>query len=103
MIEVESVQVEAKSKVVRVDEEAATQKANEAQALKNECESDLAEAIPALEAALSALDTLKVSESVFYRPPVHLFLNRNSENHEDSYFCAGKEFVCSFSHLTLQL
>jgi len=58
---VESVQVEAKSKVVRVDEEAATIKANAAQALKNECESDLAEAIPALEAALSALNTLKVS------------------------------------------
>lgn len=53
--------MEAKSKTVRVDEEAATVKANEAQALKNECESDLAEAIPALEAALSALDTLKVS------------------------------------------
>ncbi|XP_063065421.1 dynein axonemal heavy chain 12 [Engraulis encrasicolus] len=62
VIEVESVQVEAKSKVVRVDEEAATLKANEAQALKNECESDLAEAIPALEAALSALDTLKPSD-----------------------------------------
>ncbi|XP_074537088.1 dynein axonemal heavy chain 12 [Halichoeres trimaculatus] len=62
VIEVESVEVEAKSKVVRVDEEAATIKANEAQALKNECESDLAEAIPALEAALSALDTLKPSD-----------------------------------------
>uniref|UniRef100_A0A7N6C1K8 Dynein axonemal heavy chain 12 n=1 Tax=Anabas testudineus TaxID=64144 RepID=A0A7N6C1K8_ANATE len=57
-----SVDVEAKSKVVRVDEEAATIKANEAQTLKNECESDLAEAIPALEAALSALDTLKPSD-----------------------------------------
>lgn len=54
-------EVEAKSKLVRVDEETATIKANEAQALKNECESDLAEAIPALEAALSALDTLKVN------------------------------------------
>uniref|UniRef100_A0A8B9L9M7 Dynein axonemal heavy chain 12 n=1 Tax=Astyanax mexicanus TaxID=7994 RepID=A0A8B9L9M7_ASTMX len=62
VIEVESVQVEAKSKVVRVEEEAASQKAAEAQALKNECESDLAEAIPALEAALSALDTLKPSD-----------------------------------------
>ncbi|XP_030590036.1 dynein heavy chain 12, axonemal [Archocentrus centrarchus] len=62
IIEVESVAVEAKSKVVRVDEEAATIKANEAQALKDECESDLAEAIPALEAALSALDTLKPSD-----------------------------------------
>lgn len=65
VIEVESVEVEAKSKLVRVDEETATLKANEAQALKNECESDLAEAIPALEAALSALNTLKVN-SIFY-------------------------------------
>ncbi|XP_029975539.1 dynein heavy chain 12, axonemal [Salarias fasciatus] len=62
VIEVESVEVEAKSKVVRVDEQAATIKADEAQALKDECESDLAEAIPALEAALSALDTLKPSD-----------------------------------------
>ncbi|XP_028312358.1 dynein heavy chain 12, axonemal [Gouania willdenowi] len=61
-IEVESVEVEAKRKVVCADEEAATIKANEAQALKTECESDLAEAIPALEAALSALDTLKPSD-----------------------------------------
>lgn len=60
MIAVESVEVEAKSKVVRIDEEAATIQASEAQALKDECESDLAEAIPALEAAVSALDTLKV-------------------------------------------
>ena len=67
VIEVESVEVEAKSKVVRVDEEAATIKADEAQALKNECESDLAEAIPALEAALSALDTLKVGTLQLYR------------------------------------
>ncbi|GCB68504.1 hypothetical protein scyTo_0000891 [Scyliorhinus torazame] len=62
VIEVESAAVEAKSKVVKVDEEAATEKAAEAQALKNECESELAEAIPALEAALSALDTLKPSD-----------------------------------------
>ncbi|ROL53285.1 Dynein heavy chain 7, axonemal [Anabarilius grahami] len=62
VIEVESVEVEAKSKLVRADEETATLKANESQALKNECESDLAEAIPALEAALSALDTLKPAD-----------------------------------------
>ena len=55
-------EVEAKSKVVRVDEEAATIKAKEAQSLKDECESELAEAIPALEAALSALNTLKVNK-----------------------------------------
>lgn len=61
IIEKESAEVEAKSKTVKVDEELATEKATEAQALKNECESDLAEAIPALEAALAALDTLKAS------------------------------------------
>lgn len=53
--------MEAKRKFVKLDEEIASGKAEEAQLLKNECESDLAEAIPALEAALSALDTLKVS------------------------------------------
>nr|DBA18657.1 TPA: hypothetical protein GDO54_016881 [Pyxicephalus adspersus] len=62
IIEKESAEVEAKSKIVRVDEEVATQKASEAQALKNECESELAEAIPALEAAMSALNTLKPSD-----------------------------------------
>lgn len=61
VIEIESAQVEAKRKFVKLDEEIASGKADEAQALKNECESDLAEAIPALEAALSALDTLKAS------------------------------------------
>lgn len=72
-------EVEAKSKVVRVEEEAATQKANESQALKNECESDLAEAIPALEAALSALDTLKVSVKVDLRlhPKAQSVLSQN--------------------------
>lgn len=53
--------MEAKREFVKFDEEIASGKAEEAQALKNECESDLAEAIPALEAALSALDTLKAS------------------------------------------
>ncbi|XP_031463952.1 dynein heavy chain 12, axonemal isoform X1 [Phasianus colchicus] len=61
-IEIESAEVEQKRKIVKVDEEIATKKAEEAQALKNECESDLAEAIPALEAALEALDTLKPSD-----------------------------------------
>lgn len=61
IIEVESAEVEEKRKIVKVDEEFATAKAEEAQALKNECESDLAEAIPVMEAAIGALDTLKAS------------------------------------------
>ncbi|XP_028906396.1 dynein heavy chain 12, axonemal isoform X2 [Ornithorhynchus anatinus] len=62
VIKRESAAVEAKSKVIKVDEEEALGKTEEARVLKNECESDLAEAIPALEAALSALDTLKPAD-----------------------------------------
>ncbi|XP_068600100.1 dynein axonemal heavy chain 12 [Brachionichthys hirsutus] len=61
-IEEETKEVEIKRKLVRDDEEEATKKAKEAQYLKNECESDLAKAIPALEDALSALNTLKPSD-----------------------------------------
>lgn len=60
VIEKESAEVEARSELVRKDEAVANQKASESQALKEECEGDLAEAIPALEAALAALNTLKV-------------------------------------------
>lgn len=44
------------------DEAIANKAAAEAQAIKDECESDLAEAIPALEAAIEALDTLKPAD-----------------------------------------
>ena len=46
---------------MKAEEAVANEQAAQARALKDECESELAEAIPALEAALSALDTLKVS------------------------------------------
>ena len=52
VIEKESVEVEATSKNVRRDEAAANVQAAEAQSLKDECENELAEAIPALEGAL---------------------------------------------------
>jgi len=48
--------------VIAGDEVAANQAAAAAQGIKEECESDLAEAIPALEAAINALDTLKPAE-----------------------------------------
>ena len=51
---------EAQREVVYADEAVANEQAKEAQSLKDECEAELAEAIPALEAALAALDTLKV-------------------------------------------
>ena len=52
--------VEERTKVVQADEAVANEQAAEAKLLKEECESDLAEAIPALEAAMAALKTLKV-------------------------------------------
>lgn len=48
--------------MVAADEAVANEAAAAAQAIKDECESDLAEALPALEAAISALNTLKPSD-----------------------------------------
>jgi dynein heavy chain len=62
VIERDSVEVESKRALVKVDEEIANKKASEAKAMKDECEADLAEAIPALESALEALDTLKPTD-----------------------------------------
>ena len=64
VIERESKEVEETSKNVKADEQVANEQAASAQALKDECEADLAEAIPALEAALAALNTLKVMMAV---------------------------------------
>ncbi|XP_063993893.1 dynein axonemal heavy chain 3 [Diachasmimorpha longicaudata] len=61
-IEQDTVNVEAKKEVVAADEALANEAAAAAQAIKDDCESDLAEATPALEAALSALDTLKPAD-----------------------------------------
>lgn len=60
---------------MRKDEAVANQKASESQALKEECESDLAEAIPALEAALAALNTLKVCAIIFILKQLHGCMN----------------------------
>lgn len=65
VIEKESREVEATSKLVKSDEQVANEQAAQSQALKDECEADLAEAIPALEAALTALNTLKVALCVW--------------------------------------
>ncbi|XP_062266298.1 dynein axonemal heavy chain 3 [Platichthys flesus] len=61
-IEAETVEVDAKKELVSADEKVANDAAAEAQAIKDDCEGDLAEALPALAAALSALDTLKPSD-----------------------------------------
>ncbi|XP_062507706.1 dynein axonemal heavy chain 3-like [Corticium candelabrum] len=59
VIERDTIEVEAKKQVVAADEAVANKAAAAAQAIKDDCESDLAEAIPALNAAIHALNTLK--------------------------------------------
>ncbi|KAF7282405.1 hypothetical protein GWI33_002719 [Rhynchophorus ferrugineus] len=61
-IEKETATVEKISAVVREDEKVANKQAAAAQALKLECEADLAEALPILEEAIGALDTLKPAD-----------------------------------------
>eukprot|EP00117_Sycon_ciliatum_P023820 scpid1450/ scgid20157/ Dynein heavy chain 3, axonemal; Axonemal beta dynein heavy chain 3; Ciliary dynein heavy chain 3 len=62
VIERDTIEVEAKKQIVAGDEEVANRAAAAAKAIKDECEGDLAEAIPALEAAISALNTLKPAD-----------------------------------------
>ncbi|ALC43064.1 CG17150 [Drosophila busckii] len=63
-IERETAEAEKKKEVVGADEAAANEAAAAAQAIKDDCETDLAEAIPAMEAALEALNTLKPADIV---------------------------------------
>ncbi|XP_070569551.1 dynein axonemal heavy chain 7-like isoform X2 [Ptychodera flava] len=58
IIEKESIEVAKTEKIVKADEEVANKQAEAAKKIKDECDSDLAEALPILEAALAALDTL---------------------------------------------
>uniref|UniRef100_H2Y7L2 AAA+ ATPase domain-containing protein n=1 Tax=Ciona savignyi TaxID=51511 RepID=H2Y7L2_CIOSA len=57
-VERESIEVAKVEKVVKADEAVANEQASVAKGIKDECDADLAEAIPILEAALSALNTL---------------------------------------------
>ncbi|CAK6445071.1 unnamed protein product [Pipistrellus nathusii] len=61
-IEEETIQVDAKKLLVQADEKESNAAAAVAQGIKDECEGDLAEAMPALEAALAALDTLNPAD-----------------------------------------
>ncbi|XP_076020504.1 dynein axonemal heavy chain 3-like [Genypterus blacodes] len=61
-MEKETIQVDAKKELVSADEKVANVAAAAAKEIKDDCEGDLAEAMPALEAALSALNTLKPSD-----------------------------------------
>lgn len=58
VIEHESVEVAKTEKVVKDDEDVANKQTKAAQDIKDECDADLAEAMPILESALAALNTL---------------------------------------------
>uniref|UniRef100_G3NCJ3 Dynein axonemal heavy chain 7 n=1 Tax=Gasterosteus aculeatus aculeatus TaxID=481459 RepID=G3NCJ3_GASAC len=58
VIEHESVEVAKTEKVVSMDEAVANEQAMAAKAIKDECDAELDEALPILESALSALNTL---------------------------------------------
>ncbi|KAF7280376.1 hypothetical protein GWI33_006107 [Rhynchophorus ferrugineus] len=58
VVEAESAEAAEVEKIVMVDEEAANEQAKAAQAIKDECEANMAEAMPILNAALAALNTL---------------------------------------------
>ncbi|XP_035507000.1 dynein axonemal heavy chain 7 isoform X2 [Scophthalmus maximus] len=58
VIEHESVEVAETEKVVKVDENVANEQAMAAKAIKDECDADLAVAMPILESAMAALNTL---------------------------------------------
>ncbi|XP_033097643.1 dynein heavy chain 7, axonemal-like isoform X2 [Anneissia japonica] len=58
IIERDSVEVAKTEKIVKADEEVANKQAGAAQAIKDECDADLAEAMPILNSALAALNTL---------------------------------------------
>ncbi|KAJ6652606.1 hypothetical protein lerEdw1_011258 [Lerista edwardsae] len=61
-IEKESLEVAKTEKIVKVDEAVANEQAMAAKAIKDECDADLAEALPILESALAALDTLTAQD-----------------------------------------
>nr|XP_010946997.1 dynein axonemal heavy chain 7 isoform X1 [Camelus bactrianus]XP_045367940.1 dynein axonemal heavy chain 7 isoform X1 [Camelus bactrianus] len=62
IIEKESVEVAKTEKIVKADETIANEQAMAAKAIKDECDADLAGALPVLESALAALDTLTAQD-----------------------------------------
>jgi dynein heavy chain len=61
-VEQETVEVEAKKELVAADEATMNEAAAASQSIKDDCENDLAEATPALEAAVAALNTIKPTD-----------------------------------------
>ena len=78
VMEHESAEVAETEKVVKVDEAVANEQAMAAKAIKDECDADLAIAMPILESALAALNTL--TNQVPLTLTLTLTLNPNPEH-----------------------
>ena len=77
IIERESKEVAEKEMMVKDDEKVANEQAMAAKAIKDECDSDLAVAIPILESAISALNTLTPQVCILitvYREDIKILL-----------------------------
>lgn len=75
IIERETAEAEQKKEVLGADENAANEASAAAQALKDDCESDLQEAIPALNEALKSLQTITQKDITYIKslmkpPPI---------------------------------
>lgn len=77
-------------KVVSADEAVANEAANVAKGIKDECESNLAEAMPALEAAVSALNTLKPSDISMVRAMKVCLIRIEGIHYFDDSACANE-------------
>jgi dynein heavy chain, axonemal len=87
IVEAESQKVEIQRAAVKIDEAIANKKASEAKVIKEECESDLAVALPALEAAMDALNTLKKTDIDLVKRFVFLLLEILIFQHEVTAGC----------------
>eukprot|EP00798_Chlamydomonas_sp_ICE-L_P012762 gene12762-16013_t len=59
--------VEPKAAIVNTEQAKAQEKADAAKAIKDECEADLAEAVPIMNEALAALDTIKEADITYIK------------------------------------
>ncbi|EFX61941.1 hypothetical protein DAPPUDRAFT_60708 [Daphnia pulex] len=105
-IEQDTVKVEAQKEIIAADESLANEAAAAAQAIKDECESDLAEATPALDAAINALDTLKPADitlvkSMRHPPSIVKLLDMGTGKITDNYWQAAPKILGDLRFLDL--
>ena len=78
--------------VVAADEAVANEAASKSQAIKDECEADLAEAIPALEAAINALNTLTSKDITLVKSMKVWYTQAHTCSPSQTHWC---EYPCS--------